>query len=158
MTDTLALDIEGLTPDQVARLVELTRNMREDNTLEEINLDDESWRDAPSTGWTLEHVESLRAALFNRGKPTQLAAFDTAIENGGYVSRAEVYELGNYDPDRKLNNWTAPFKAIVADLVANHDLPEDADLPMEPEYGQGTGYRPALGFNVAPEIVRLKRE
>jgi hypothetical protein len=58
---------------------------------------------------------------------------------------------------RKLNNWTAPFKSIVAALVANPDLPDDADSPIEPEYGPGTGCRPALGFNVAPEIVRLMR-
>lgn len=158
MADSLTLDIEGLTPDQVAHLVKVAQEMREDNQLEEIDWDDESWRDAPSTGWTAEHVELLRAALFERGKPTQLAAFDAAVENGGYVPRKEVYELGGYAPTRKLNNWTAPFKAIVAELVAHHGLPEAAAQPMEPEYGPGTGFRPALGFNVAPEIVRLARE
>lgn len=119
--------------------------------------DDESWRSAPSPGWGAAHVDALRSALPDRGKPTPLVACDAAVENGGYVSRAEVFALGGYDQNRKLNNWTARFEVVVADLVAERGLPEDADLPMMPEYGPGTGFRPALGFNVAPEIVRILR-
>lgn len=156
MTDSITLDVEGLTATQVAEIIDRVRAMRE-QPADAAEDDDDSWADAPSTGWTVEHVDLLRAALFNRGKAAQLAAFDSAIERGGYVSRAVVFDLGGYDEGRKLNNWTAPFKAVVADLVANHGLPVGAVAPIEPNYGPGTGYRPAAGFDVAPEIVRLKR-
>lgn len=156
MSDTLTLDLEGLLPHQVVSLLEQARDFRAQNTTT-ADVDDESWRDAESTGWTKKHVELLRANLKTRNKTVQLEAFDLAVKNGGFVSRDQVYAIGGYAPTRKLNNWTAPFSNFSDVLVEEHGLPEDAAWPIETDYGPGTGFRPAIGFAVAPEIVKLLR-
>jgi hypothetical protein len=158
MTDTLTLAIEDLTPDQVAQLLAFVRAMRTGTLAMGQSVPDESsWRDAPSTGWTREHVEALRRALAERGKDIQLAAFDAAIENGGFMSREDLYALGGYEPTRKLNNWTVPLRNVKAELIAGAGLPKDAELPMEFDYPRAAGYVAARGLVVAPEIVRLMR-
>lgn len=158
MSDTITVDVDGLSAIQVGEIVETVRRLREQNAVTEHEQDDETWRDAPSTGWTLEHVEELRANLKARGKTVQLEAFDLAIKNGGFVSREQVYAIGGYAPTRKLNNWTAPINNFSETLVETSGLPQKADYPIETAYGEGTGYRPAIGFTVAPEIVKLVRE
>jgi len=80
------------------------------------------------------HLDLLTAHLKERGKKVQLAAIERAIENGGFVSREEVYELGGYEPTRRLNNWTAPINNYSEVLVREHDLPDDADWPIETQY------------------------
>lgn len=157
MPDEIKLDLTDLLPGQVADLLERAREHREKNAVDEHSEDDGSWRDAISTGWTREHVDLLRENLKQRGKTVQLDAFDAAVKNGGFVSRDEVYRIGGYLPSRKLNNWTAPINNFSESLVATHGLPDDAAWPIETEYGEGSGYRPAIGFTVAPEIVKLLR-
>jgi len=161
MKDSMKIDVTQLEPDQVSDVLARVRHYRSINQAAadggNVRVDDESWQQAAFTGWTTEHVNLLRAHLNSRGKPVQLEAFDLAVKNGGFVSREEVYALGSYAPTRKLNNWTAPVNNYFQELVAHHGLPEDADLPIETEYGPGTGYRPAIGFSVAPEIVKLVR-
>lgn len=158
MTDTLTLNIEDLNPDQVAQVLAYVRAMRTRTpSMAEFVPDESYWRDAPSTGWTREHVEVLRRALAARGKDVQLAAFDAAIENGGFMSRADLYVLGGYEPTRKLNNWTTPFRNIKTELIAEAGLPEDAEHSMEFDYPRAPGYVAARGLVVAPEIVRLVR-
>lgn len=155
MPDTITLDLEGLLPSQILSLLEQARAYRALNVQGE--QDDESWRDAESTGWTKKHVDLLRENLKTRGKSVQLEAFDLAVKSGGFVSREQVYVIGGYAPTRKLNNWTAPFSNFAEVLVEEHGLAEDAAWPVETEYGDGTGFRPAIGFSVAPEIVKLLR-
>ena len=100
----------------------------------------------------------LRKHLSDRGKIVQLTAFDRAVDNGGFVSRDEVYKIGEYAPDRKLNNWTAPINGYTDVLSDKHGLPEDAATPISTKYGPGQGFRPAIGFRVALELVKLVRE
>lgn len=157
MNDSLTIDISGLTPDQVMQVLTSLQTIRNGNSSRQDEVD-ESWRTAVSTGWTHAHLDTLREKLSARGKNTQLAAFDAAIKNGGFISRNDVFTIGEYAQDRKLNNWTAPFRNIATELVDEHGLPEGASLPMWADYIQGSGYRQTRGFLVAPEIVRLVNE
>lgn len=157
MNDSLTIDLAGMTTAQVAQLIETVRGMRSSaSDYEEPELPD--WDSAESTGWTIAHVEYLREKLAARAKRVQLAAFEAALENGGYISRGDLYALAGYAPERKLNNWTTPFRKIAAELVDQHDLPEDAALPMEAGYTDAPGYQQTHGFVVAPEIVKLVHE
>lgn len=159
MTDTLKIKIRGWQPQHVAELLELvavTRSRIASGA--DGPSDDGSWRDAVSTGWTLAHVKLLRGHLADRHKTVQLQAFDLAIKNGGSVSREQVFTIGAYAPERKLNNWTAPINNFADVLVEKHGLPEDAEWPIETDYEPGSGFKPARGFLVAPEIVKLVRE
>jgi len=156
--DNLKIDLVGITPEGVAEVLTLVHRLREDgtNAMPE-DTGEELWRTAASSGWTSEHLEGMRAALLKGKKTVQLAALDRAIANGGYITRAEVYEIGGYPADRKLNNWTSPFDSVVHELVSSHGLPEDAESPIVPDYGTGSGWRRAHGFEVAPELVKLAR-
>lgn len=157
MNDSLTLDLAGLTSAQVAHIIEKVRGMRKGNPAHE-NPELPDWHTAESTGWTIEHVDYLRETLAARGKRVQLAAFEAALENDGYISRAHLYALAGYDADRRLNNWTTPFRNIASELVDDHGLPEGAALPMEAGYSDAPGYQQTHGFAVAPEIVKLVRE
>lgn len=152
--DNITLDLAGLEPEQVTELLYFVRQLRAKT---EPAGDEESWRNAPSTGWERRHLDLLREHLGSRGASVQLAVLDRGIANGGWVSRQEVYQLGGYSEKRRLNHWTNPILKFVDVLVSDHGLPADADDPIVTEYGPGTGFRPATGFWVAFEIVRLGR-
>jgi hypothetical protein len=154
---TLTIPLDKLEPDQIADIVARVRAYEAGNLVVQ-PVDDESWRNAESTGWTRALIDALRSKLTAHGATAQLAAFDRAIANGGFVSRAEVYALAGYPPERQLKNWTSPVTSAQAALVASAGLPEDATPALETDYGPGRGFRPAIGFNVAPEIVKIMRE
>jgi hypothetical protein len=157
MGDHITISTDGLEPSQVAEILELVQQHRERNAVNQIE-DDESWRTAKSTGWTMKHVDLLLDHLRSHPKwKVQIESFEAAVKNGGFSSREQVYALGGYEPARKLNNWTAPFNNYWHTLVEHHGLPESADWAVETNYGPGSGYRPAIGFDVAPEIVKLLR-
>ncbi|ACY24018.1 hypothetical protein Gbro_4905 (plasmid) [Gordonia bronchialis DSM 43247] len=157
MSDSLTLDVGDLTPEQVADILRFVASLREAE-IDEREVDDGSWRDAVSTGWTLAHVTLLREHLEERGKDVQLAAFDLAIKQGGFVSRASVYRLGDYDDSRRLNNWTAPF-VVAADWLEDEHGLTSPEYPVWAVYDPDMkGFQRALGFEVLPEIVKLVRE
>ncbi|WP_353113244.1 hypothetical protein [Microbacterium sp.] len=161
MTDTITFDISGLSPEAVGYLTQVVADLRtaDQELTDHVDVELPDWRNAVSTGWTLDHVEQLRRELAVGRKDVQLAAFDQALQQDGYISRGDLYALAGYDQDRRLNNWTTPFRKAVARMVAEDDLPESAALPMEPVYRDDvSGYQQALGFQVAPEIVKLMNE
>jgi hypothetical protein len=158
MVDTLTVDISDLTPEDVARVLGLVRSMRDEADPSAEGIDASSWADAVSTGWTLDLVLQLREMLRRRGNDVQLEAFNQAIRNGGEISRDEIFRIGGYEPKRQLKNWTKPLRTITAELVDRGSLPEDAEFPMEADYTEGSGYRQAHLFRVAPEIVKLVKE
>ncbi|WP_460689949.1 hypothetical protein [Nesterenkonia suensis] len=158
MNDSLTIDLAGLTTAQVGQIVETVRGMRSSTSAHELEPELPDWHTAESTGWTIEHVEYLRGELAARGKRVQLAAFEAALENDGYISRGDLYALAGYGPDRKLNKWTSPFRSITAELVDERGLPEGAALPMEAGYTDAPSYQQTHGFVVAPEIVKLVHE
>lgn len=157
MSDNITFDLEGLTPSQVSQLVEFVRSLRTTST-PPAQPDDESWRNASSTGWTLDHVQYLLTQLANRGKDVQLKAFNEAIKNGGHISRDEIFTLGQYEPTRQLKGWPRPFNSIMTELVDDHELPEEAEFPMSADFTEGSSFRQAYGYSVAPEIVQLVKE
>ncbi|WP_052336208.1 hypothetical protein [Nocardioides alkalitolerans] len=189
--DNLVLNLAGLGPNDVAAVLEFVEQRRAGATSSveyEIDYDVEVLpslttiaRDAfgvnfetvrastlaalqedDTLGWTVAAVEALREDLWGRAD-VQLQAFDHAIIFGqGRITRAELYDLGQYNATRKLNNWTAPFKGArdwIVSKAPEYGVPEDHTLdtwlPMEPDYGPGTGFRKAIAFDVLDEIVRL---
>lgn len=155
MTHQLVLDISQFSSSQVAQILTLVEGLEaapSEDSVPAVDLEN-----IESTGWTLAHIEYLRTRLEERGNTTQLAVFDKAIQNGGYVNRAEVYAIGNYDPERKLKRWTMPFQLITDELIAEHGLPEAANFAIDAYYGPSKSYIPLKGYIVAPEIVELMR-
>lgn len=149
MVDSITLDIGALRPDQVAQLLELVEQLRLEAAAPAAAEDE-----VEPTGWSYDLVQALRSDLKERGNTVQLAVFDAAIYNGGYVSRAKVYELGNYAQSRRLTRWTVPVKK-AQEWITKQGLPHDAESAIEPVYAPGSGYKQALGFRVPAEIVQL---
>ncbi|MPQ99581.1 hypothetical protein GB931_16990 [Modestobacter sp. I12A-02628] len=111
--------------------------------------------DLESTGWTKELVEEALTALTASGAGVQVKAIRRAAENGGFVSRSEVYELGDYPSGRSLRGFSRPSNRIVQTMRESGKLPEDAAELLETQYDpNGKGYRPTTGFSVPPEIVK----
>jgi hypothetical protein len=69
-----------------------------------------------------------------------------------------VYRLGDYGPDRRLNNWITPVNSIYEELVEDRGL-ESETLPVAAVYDRAvSGYQRARGYRVFQGIVRLVRE
>jgi hypothetical protein len=158
MTDTLNLDISDLAPEKVAQILAIVRSMRTEVASGIGRPVDTSWTNAVSSGWTLDLVLVLRENLRRRGNDVQLESFNQAIRNGGEISREEIFRIGGYEPKRQLKNWTKPLRTITSELIERGSLPEEAEFPMEADYTEGSGYRQAHVFRVAPEIVKLVKE
>jgi hypothetical protein len=80
-------------------------------------------------------------------------AFDAALAAGGYVTREQVYKIGNYPATRSLKGLTRPINRIVTAMRANGEIPNDAIDPFVPVFDQESGR--AIGFRIPPEIVAL---
>ena len=112
--------------------------------------------DVESSGWAKQLLDEALAKLTASGADVQVKAIKRAAENGGFVSRAEVYELGNYSANRSLRGFSRPSNRVVQSMRDSGKLPEDAVELLETQYDPtGKGYRPTTGFSVPPEIVRL---
>ncbi len=115
--------------------------------------------DVEPSGWTRELVEHALDALGTGGAPVQAKAIRRAVVNGGTVTRAEVYQLGDYAPQRKLRGFTRPTNRITQGMRDNGLLPEDADELLATQYDPNVkGYQPTTGFSVPPEVVKLLQE
>lgn len=112
--------------------------------------------DIESTGWTKQLLDDALGKLAGSGAGVQVKAIKRAVENGGFVSRAEVYELGDYAPGRSLRGFSRPSNRVVQSMRDSGKLPEDAAELLETQYDpKGKGYRPTTGFSIPPEIVKL---
>ena len=112
----------------------------------------------PSSGWTVDAYAGTVAELF-RGHGVQASAIMTAVQNGGVVSRDEVYELGKYPAARSLKGFTRPVSRITQRLVEKGELPEDVDDLLDPIYDpELSGYQRVQGFRVPADVVQLVHE
>ena len=121
--------------------------------------DDGQWRDAPSTGWTKELAQLLLEYLEQGGYRVQADGMRQGVANGGFLPRVQIYEIGGYPQERRLNHWSTPFGTVMRTLVERHGLPTDAAEAMTTRYDESiSGYQRTLGYEVAPEIVRVMRQ
>ena len=87
----------------------------------------------------------------------QSEAARRAIQNGGVITRAEVYQiLGARESERSLTGFTRPFSRIALDLSQQGYLPPAANL--EPVGAFYTGGNTAAGFRVIDEVVEAIQE
>lgn len=108
-------------------------------------------------GWTAESMGMLLGLLAIEG-PVQEAVIRLAAERDGFVSRDEVYELGDYDVDRTLKGFTKPVNRIVRVLQARGSVPDDAIDVLSPVYDpEIKSFQRAAGFRVPKELILLIR-
>lgn len=154
----MTIDVQHWTPEEVASLVALVQSHEagydEEDPPEEYLPAPVEVEEAPDTGWTKEAVTALLAQLARNGRAAQADVLSKAVERGGFIARSEVYHVAKYPSKRRLNGFTTPINTARDQLVRRGELAPGAVDVLTPEYGEGTGFRPALGFNVAPEVLR----
>ena len=110
------------------------------------------------TGWTAHELNSLLRRLVTIA-PVQEATIRLAGQQGGYVSREDVYRLGEYEPDRQLKGFTRPVNRLVQDLRNTGELPDEAADALSPVYEKMSyGFGRVDGFRIPEEIVCLLQE
>lgn len=104
--------------------------------------------------WTREAYLTLLARLDGSGYRAQASAIRAAAASGdGFVDRATLYRLAEYEPDRTLRRFSLPAARITLQLINEGILTEDVLRPLTPIYD-----RPgrASGFRVPAEFVRFE--
>jgi hypothetical protein len=87
------------------------------------------------------------------GAEVQAATIRRALDNGGSISRADVYEIGNYESGRTLKGFTRPVSRIVNRMRAVGDVPAGAAELLESGYNYGVR---ADEFRVPAELSALQ--
>lgn len=100
--------------------------------------DIERVRDEPVdySEWSAEDVTLVLRELERRGH-IQAAVIREAINSGGRISRARVYELDGRDETSMLRGFTRPVSRITAELQDNAELPMDIPPLLDAVYETG---------------------
>lgn len=153
------IDITHMTGQEVARLHEtverflsqIRRNPSPSVALTQMRTN------VVTTGWTSGHVALLLELLTRADRMVQRECIE-GCDAAGFIPRELIYQIGGYDPERRLNRWTVPIDAAVAKLKQDHGLPQDAADPVTADYPVSKSYVAARGYTVAAEIVAVLRE
>lgn len=103
--------------------------------------------------WTAASIAELLAGLDVAGN-VQADVIRHAAAAGGFIDRATVYEICDFDEDRSLRGFTRPIRRITQNLKDEGIVAADAIDVLEPVY-EGTGWTQACGFRVPSELVPL---
>lgn len=101
--------------------------------------------------WTLDAVRSVLRELETHGH-VQSEVIREAIENGGRISRARVYELDGREETQMLRGFTRPVKRITAELETSGELPSGLSPLLDAVYETGVK---SSHFAVPSEVVEL---
>lgn len=152
-------DLFMLRPDRLLELADAVAVNIRPGSVEDVEratrVEDPGANQGLQVGWTAHAVETLLRRLSHEG-PVQEATIRLASQNEGYVSRDEVYLIGDYEPSRQLKGFTRPVNRLVQQLKDAGVIPEEAIDVLVPVYDQGThGFGWVDGFRVPSEIVQL---
>jgi hypothetical protein len=107
-----------------------------------------------SRTWTHEAAGNY-VDLLRQRDPSRLKVLLHAAANGDWISRAHIYELMDFDPQRKMTGFTKPFETIRKTLVVEGLLRASVSNPVVPRYPERGGW--ALGLDLDPELGRTLR-
>ncbi|WP_435769899.1 PIN-like domain-containing protein [Nocardioides sp. SYSU DS0651] len=155
-------DLFMLRPDTLLGLADAVAVSVRPGSVEDVErttrVEDPDTGERPHTGWTAEAVETLLRRL-NYEAPVQEATIRFASQNGGFVSRDDVYRIGEYDPSRQLKGFTRPVNRLAQELRDSGAIPDEAVDVLVPVYDEGThGFGWVDGFRVPAEIVHHLRD
>lgn len=102
-------------------------------------------------GWTQEAIDALLSRLNTEG-PVQAAVIREAARANGFVPRAKVYELGEYEPGRMLRGFTRPVRRVTNLLQEDGFVPDTAVDVLSPVYDAGVQ---ATGFSVPTGLIQF---
>jgi hypothetical protein len=106
----------------------------------------------PDDGWG--QLNDLKGVIDSLRSETRAVVW-RAIENGGHVSRDEVYELLGRDRSKSLKGFTRPAASLTERLIAAGELSSGAKQLLAPIYQKSKTYQQAQGFAVPVQVVSL---
>ncbi|WP_367133930.1 hypothetical protein [Saccharothrix sp. HUAS TT1] len=115
-------------------------------------LDGQGTEEASAAGWTQETVQEALLALERDNGWVQAGVIRAAIDNGGTVSREQVYAIGQYESTRMLRGFTRPVNRVVSRMRAKGTIPATAVDLLAPVYNGGVQ---ATAFRVPDELLNL---
>jgi hypothetical protein len=128
----------------------------------EVEIDEDSLADADRppepdpkpAAWTADALLALLKRL-DEEAPVQAKAIRTAAQQGGRVTRDEIYALGKFSEQRMLRGFTRPPLRVTAALQAKGIVPENVRPIFVARYPEGVK---ASYFTVPPEVPALYAE
>jgi hypothetical protein len=108
----------------------------------------------PGGGWTSESIDALLLRL-EREAPVQADVIRAAAERDGFISREDVYGIGEYGPERSLRGFTRPVNRIAQDLRDRGRVPQEACDVLVTEYDPNAPFGWAIGFRVPDDLLPL---
>ncbi|QGN48626.1 hypothetical protein GKC29_18525 [Micromonospora sp. WMMC415] len=106
-------------------------------------------------GWDPDAVTYLLDRLA-REAPRQAIVLLKAAQQGGYVSRSQVYELTHFPQERSLRGFTRPFNRIVQLMREEGVLPEEAvDVFWAVYNDESPSFGVAAGFQIHDDVLPL---
>lgn len=105
-----------------------------------------------SAGWTADAARILMGELESY-HPAQFAAVRRAFQNGGSISRDEIYAVAGFDLSRSLRGFTRPIDRITRLLIDSEVLPYAVNSALTPFYDSAlTGNNRAVRFDLAADF------
>jgi PIN like domain len=106
-------------------------------------------------GWHARALDELLVRL-TREAPVQAEVLAQAAQNGGVITRAKVYEIGDYDEERSLRSFTRPIKRISQEFRDDDAIEALAVDVLEANYDP-VAPNPSLatGFSVNEQVLPL---
>ncbi|WP_239395149.1 PIN-like domain-containing protein [Frankia sp. CiP3] len=99
----------------------------------------------------LSVLASLGQRLFAEA-PVQASVLRRAAEPDGFISRADVYRIAEYDADRSLRGFTRPVRRIIQDFQDKGLVPGGVEGLLSTSYDDETAGL-AAGFTVPDSVV-----
>jgi hypothetical protein len=154
-------DLYMLRPNRLLELADAVAVLVRPGSVEDVErttrVEEGDTSDRPHSGWTAEAIDTLLHRL-NYEAPVQEATIRFACQNSGYVSRDDVYKIGEYEPSRQLKGFTRPVNRIVQELRDVGAVSDGVVDVLVPVYDEGThGFGWVDGFRVPAEVVQLLR-
>lgn len=125
---TLTVDVDDLTPGQRQRFAdELEKAMARVLAPEDARVIE---------GWTRTALEEALERL-DKNHGVQARVIRAGLAGEGFVSRADVFLLGQYEEGRMLRGFTRPTTRIVKEMKENGRIAHEAASLLWPSYEEG---------------------
>lgn len=113
--------------------------------------------DASKQGWTTQAYKTFLDWLRLEGGAVQADVLEVAVENGGVIDRADVFEVAEWDPKkRSLKGFTRPINRVVAKMKEAGLLDPSSPSPISPQYlATKKGYQRAHSFSVPADLLPI---
>ncbi|WFE92733.1 PIN-like domain-containing protein [Micromonospora sp. WMMD987] len=106
-------------------------------------------------GWNQEALNYLLSRLVDEA-PSQALVLVQAANQGGYVTRSQVFEVANYPEERSLRGFTRPFNRIAQLMREEGRLPEQAVDLFRAVYNEDSpAVGVAAGFQIHDDVLPL---